>query len=159
MVPLFHGEAALWAANYLYRSVQLVMLRNLDEAAVQGLLMPFPGTVSPEAVLSVDLSFRYLPNLLVLAKGLAPEDVLVKRLQETALQWPFSSVGMNVEGAMELEVIMSNACLRRAYIDRIIEAKDEKRCNNSLVNEYLKEALGDHSAILWPGWEPELKEL
>jgi hypothetical protein len=159
MVPSFNAPAALWAAGYLYRVVQLVMLRNLGEDAVQGLLIPYDGPVSPEAVLSVDVSFRYLPNLLALAKGLAPEDVLVKRLQETAAQWPFSSVGMKVNGVMDVEVIMNNACLRKAYIDRIIEAKDRKRCNNSLVNEYIKEALGDHGAILWPGWEPDLKEL
>ncbi len=159
IVPAFNGPAALWAAGYLYRAVQLVMLRNLGEDAVHGLLTPFQGPLSPETVLSVDLSFRYLPNLLALAKGLAPEDVLVKRLQETAAQWPFSSVGMMVNGVINVEMIMNNACLRRAYIDRIIEAKDLKRCNNSLVNEYIKEALGDHGAILWPGWEPELKEL
>ncbi|HEX6428476.1 MAG TPA: hypothetical protein VF008_12355 [Niastella sp.] len=159
MAPAFHPEAAVWATNFLYRAVQLVMLRDLGEEAVNGLLTPFNGSVSPETILSVDISFRYLPNLLGLAKGLAPEDVLVKRLQEVAVQWPFSSVGMKVEGVMDIEVIMSNTCLRNAYIDRIIETRDRKRCNNILVNEHIKEALGDHAPVLWPGWEPVLKEM
>jgi hypothetical protein len=158
MVPAFHPEASVWAAHFLYRAVQLVMLRDLGEEAVNGLLTPYNGPVSPETILSVDISFRYLPNLLGLAKGLAPEDVLVKRLQETAAQWPFSSVGMKVEGVLDVEAIMGNACLRMAYIDRIIAARDNKRCNNILVNEHIKEALGDHATVLWPGWEPVLKE-
>jgi len=158
-IPAFHSGAAIWAAGFLYRAVQLTILRDLGEDAVNGLLTPFNGPVSSETILSVDISFRYLPNLLGLAKGLAPEDVLVKRLQEAALQWPFSSVGLKVNGIMEIDAIMDNACLRRAYIDRIIEARDIKRCNNVQVNEYIKEALGDHGQLLWPGWEPELKEM
>ena len=159
MVPTFHPESAVWSAHFLYRAVQLVMLRDLGEEAVNGLLTPFHGPVSPETILSVDINFRYLPNLLGLAKGLAPEDVLVKRLQEAAVQWPFSSVGMKVEENMDIEVIMNNACLRRAYIDRIIAARDGKRCNNNLVNEHIKEALGNYAPVLWPGWEPVLKEM
>jgi hypothetical protein len=158
-IPAFHAEAALWAAGFLYRAVQLTMLRDQGEEAVNKLLTPFNGPVSPETILSVDLSFRYLPNLLGLAKGLAPDDVLVKRLQEAAIQWPFSSVGMKVNGNMDPDAIMSNTCLRRVYIDRIIEARDSKRCNNVPVNESIKEALGDYGHILWPGWEPQLKEM
>ena len=158
-VPAFQPEAAVWGAIYLYRAVQLTVLRELGEDAVNGLLTPFTGAVSPETILSVDVSFRFLPNLLGLAKGLAPEDALVKLIQAAAIQWPFSSVGMKVEGEMNIDVIMQDACLRRAYIDRIIEARDKSRCNNELVNEYIKEALGHHGQLLWPGWEPQLKEM
>lgn len=158
-VPAFEPEAAVWAANFLYRTVQLTVLRDLDEDAVNGLLSPFNGPVSPGSILSVDLSFRHLPNLLGLAKGLAPEDALVKRIQEAAIQWPFSSVGMKVGGEVNVEIIMNDACLRRAYIDRIIEVRDKTRCNTILVNEYIKEALGDHGQVLWPGWEPAIKEM
>ncbi|AEW02129.1 hypothetical protein Niako_5899 [Niastella koreensis GR20-10] len=158
-VPAFQPEAAVWAAIYLYRAVQLTVLRELGEDAVNGLLTSFTGAVSPETILSVDLSFRYLPNLLGLARGLAPEDVLVKQIQAAAIQWPFSSVGMKVTGEMNVEVIMNDACLRRAYIDRIIEARDRSRCNNDLVNEYIREALGDHGQTFWPDWIPLQKDL
>ncbi|MBO9199332.1 MULTISPECIES: hypothetical protein [Niastella] len=56
----------IWAAIYLYRAVQLTVLRDLDEDAVTGLLTPFNGDVTPETILSVDISFRHLPNLLEL---------------------------------------------------------------------------------------------
>lgn len=157
-VLAFDATAAVWAAGYLYRAVQLVMLRDLGEEAVNSLLTPYEGAVSAEAVLSVDLSFRYLPNLMGLAKGLAPEDVLVKRLKDTAVQWPFSSVGMTLEEELNIEVIMNNACVRRSYIDRIITARDIKRCSNPQVNEYIQEALGNHSRVLWPGYNPNKNE-
>lgn len=154
-VPAFDAAAAIWAAGFLYRAVQLVMLRDLGEEEVNSLLTPYDGVISAEAILSVDLSFRYLPNLLGLAKGLAPEDVLVKRLHEAAVQWPFSSVGMQVEAELNIEAIMSNVCARRSYIDRIITARDIKRCKNPQVKEYIQEALGDYGHVLWPGYKPE----
>jgi hypothetical protein len=157
-VPAFDAAAAIWAAGFLYRAVQLVMLRDLGEEAVNGLLTPYNDVISPEAILSVDLSFRYLPNLMGLAKGLAPEDVLVKRLREAAVQWPFSSVGMKMDEELNIDVIMNNTCVRRAYIDRIITARDIKRCNNTQVNEYIQEALGDHRHVLWPGYKPYKNE-
>ena len=157
-VPAFDAAAAIWAAGFLYRAVQLVILRHLGEDAVNELLTPYEDVTTPEAILSVDLSFRYLPNLMSLAKGLAPEDVLVKRLHESAIQWPFSSVGMKVEGELNIETIMNNACIRRSYIDRIITARDIKRCNNPQVNEYIQEALGNYGHELWPGYKPNKME-
>lgn len=154
-VPAFDAPAAIWAASFLYRSIQLVMLRDLGDEVVNKLLTPYDGVITPEAVVSVDLSFRYLPNLVALAKGLAPEDVLVKRLHEAAVQWPFSSVGMKVEGEFNIEVILNNACVCRSYVDRIITARDVKRSNNPQVKEYIKEALGDYGHVLWPGWKPD----
>jgi hypothetical protein len=157
-VPAFDAAAAIWAAGFLYRAVQLVMLRDLGEETVNGLLTPYEGAISPEAILSVDLSFRYLPNLVGLAKGLAPEDALVKRLHEAAVQWPFSSVGMKLDEELNNDVIMNNTCVRRAYIDRIITARDIKRCNNTQVNEYIQEALGHYGHVLWPGYKPYKNE-
>lgn len=156
--PAFDATAALWAASYLYRAVQLALLRDAGEAAVNELLTPYEDAIVPETVFAVDLSFRYLPDLLGLAKGLAPDDVLVKRLQQTATQWPLSSVGMPVDVETGIDVVISNDCLRQTYIDRIIETRDIKRSKNELVNEYIRESLGDHHAALWPGFEPLTKE-
>jgi hypothetical protein len=156
--PHFHATAALWAASYLYRAVQLALLRDAGDDMVNKLLTPFDGEITAEAIYSVDLCFRYLPDLLGLAKGLAPDDVLVKCLQQAAVQWPFSSVGMPVDVETGIDIILSNDSLRQTYIDRIITSRDIKRSKNELVNERIMEALGDHHATLWPGFEPLKKE-
>ena len=156
--PAFDATVALWAASYLYRAVQLALLRDAGEATVNELLTPYEDAIVPETIFSVDLCFRYLPDLLGLAKGLAPDDVLVLRLQQTATQWPLSSVGMPVDMESGIDVILSNDCLRQTYIDRIIETRDIKRSKNELVNEHIRESLGDYQAALWPGFETLTKE-
>ncbi len=153
-VPDFLPEAALWAAQYLYRGAQLTLLRDLDEEAVVKLLPPYPEKKSAEAIYSIDLSFRYLPDLFNLARGLAPADVLVKTLRETAENWPFSSIGINVSN-LNTDHIYENTSLRQAYVDRIIAAKDQRRMQEDRWQQSVYEALGEHAGVLWP----ELKKL
>lgn len=148
--PSFSPEAALWAAKHLYLSLQLIVIRDAEEDTVQKTLAPFVGTVSADTTYSVDITLRYLPDVLSLAKGLAPADIMVQKLKETALQWPFSSVGIDVEGELLNEdMILNHPSLRIAYIDRIIEKKDNKRTYNSSVKEGIWEALGSYSSLLW----------
>lgn len=157
-IPAFDAGSALWAATYLYRAVQLAMLRSAGDDTVNELLTPFTGPETPETIVSADLCLRYLPDLLSLAKGLAPGDILVQRLQETAAQWPFSSVGLSIPITKDITILLQHTCLRQAYIDRIIATRDAARSNHRQVNEYLTEALGNHSHTLWPGWQPLTKE-
>lgn len=148
--PSFHASAAVWAAIYLYRSIQLTLLRNLDEEAVRGLLTPFPGEMTAAAAYSADLTLRYLPTVMEFAKGLSPKDVLVILMKETALHWPYSSVGMEIQEQPDINDIINDPCLKYSYIDRIIEARDMNRCGNAQVNALVAEALGAHAGTLWP---------
>jgi len=158
-LPPFDGEAAVWATRYLYKAVQLVMLRQLGEEVVREQLTDYPGERSPAAVYSVDLSFRHLPSLLGLAKGLAPDDILVKKLQDQAYQWPFSSVGTDIRPGVELSVVVGDPCLRQIYIDRVIEARDLQRAQDERVLPFVAASLGDHATTLWPGFKTPEKDL
>ena len=151
-LPAFDGEAAMWAACYLYRTIQLVMLRRLGEEEVRQQLADHTGKRSPAVIYSVDLCFRHLPGLFQLAKGLAPGDILVSRLQEQARLWPFSSVGIEVEEA-DVTMIAADPCLRQLYVDRIIQAKDILRARNERIVSFVAESLGEHAATLWPGFK------
>jgi hypothetical protein len=151
--PAFLPEAALWGARYFYHAVQLAVLRDLGEEVVRGYLQDYAGPRTPEAVYSVDLTLRYLPDLLRLAKGLAPGDVLVAALQRTALDWPFSSVGSGAAGGVASGVILAHPSLRIAYVDRIIREKDANRLTGPEVPEHVRAALGQHAAGWWPEFE------
>jgi hypothetical protein len=151
--PAFLPEAALWGARYFYHAVQLAVLRDLGEEVVRQYLQDYPGPRTPEAVYSVDLTFRYLPDLLRLARGLAPGDVLVAALQRTALDWPFSSVGSDTAGDIVPGVILEHPSLRTAYVDRIIREKDAGRLAGPQVPDYVRAALGGHAASWWPEFE------
>lgn len=150
--PIFFAPAACWAAEYFYRAVHLAVLRDMDEAAIRDLLRPYPAETNPESVYSVDLVFRYLPGLFGLAKGLAPRDLLVQTLREAALQWSFSTVGMELEGEPDLTHILAHPALRAAYVDRIIRQKDQKRAADPRVAPLVGEALGGFADNIWPGF-------
>jgi hypothetical protein len=129
------------------------MIRDLGAEQVEAHLAPYPGTLTPQAVYSADLTLRYLPDLLQLAKGLAPDDVLVACLKNTLSQWPFSSVGTEGLEAQNLEPVLAHESLKYAYTDRIIKRKDTSRAQNEAITELIREALGAHAPILWPGFD------
>lgn len=152
--PAFDPVAAVWAAQLLYRAIQLALLRELGEDIVRGLLADFPEPVTAEAVYSVDLTFRYLPDLLQLAQGLAPDDVLVARLREMAGQWPFSFVGVAaLPTDRGLSPVLAHPSLRLAYADRVVRARDRDRAGQPAVAALVQAALGDYGALLWPDFQ------
>jgi hypothetical protein len=149
--PAFDEEAASWAAGYIFYACQLILLRDVDDFTAY--LYPFSGNRSAEAIYSVDLMLRFLPDLFRLGSGLAPDDPLVTNLRQTAIDWPYSSIGLkNIDTGIP-EVILRHACLRIAYIDRVISYKDTGRLTGEAEKELLKEVMGDHQAQLWPGLE------
>ena len=151
--PQYLAAAALWAAQFLYRALQCTVLRNLEEETVIDLLKPYPDTPTPEAIYAVDLTFRHLPDLFKLAKGLAPDDILVKVLRENAVRWHFSSVGMDLGADIAHGNVLAHPSLRLAYIDRIIQAKDIKRVNSDEMRELVQTALGDYTPQLWADFD------
>lgn len=152
--PVLDEAAALWAAQYFFRAVQFVLLRELEEDTMAVHLQPYDGEVDAGAVYTVDLVFRYLGPLFKLSSGLAPDDPLVARLRATAAAWPFSSVGLGIAPAASLEAIFSHPSLKNAYVDRIIHLRDAGRINDDVrVAATLQEVLGLHQKILWPGLE------
>ncbi|MBC9930215.1 hypothetical protein [Chitinophaga qingshengii] len=156
--PAFDGNTALGAAGFIYRAAQLIKLRQIDDAGIAQLLPEYPGAASPEAVYSADLCLRYLPDLLSMAKNLAPADPLVQRLTETAARWPFSSTGTNICPTAPVAVITEHPSLLQAYTDRIIASKDAGRCNDVTVMNSVKAALGNYADLLWPGFHDSFRD-
>lgn len=154
-VPVFDLPAACWAATYLYRAVQFILMRELDETTMQQHLLPYAGEHTPAAIYSADLTLRYLPDLFNLAKGLSPHDPLVKQMQETAQAWPFSSAAIQLETMADISAVMSHASLKQAYIDRIINVRDLRKCRQPECYPLVQEALGSYSYVLWPQFEPD----
>lgn len=148
--PEYLSSAAIWAAKYLYYAIQLSMLRNLNDQTVKDLLQDFPEALTIESIYSADLCLRYLTQLFDFVKGLSPDDILVKCLEQVATKWYFSSVGIDFEVKnIDLQTILKSSSLTYAYIDRIIKYNDLKRVNNPEVMELIKEVLGNYSDILW----------
>lgn len=157
-VPAFEAEAALWAARYLYRAVQLTVVRELDDTAVRVWLRQFPGPATPEAHYSVDLLLRHLPDLLRLCQGLAPADALVQHLQATLQYWPLSAVGAKLSELPDPAPILAHPGLRLLYADRLLAARDLPLAQHPAARELLREVLGQFSADFWPEFHAALHE-
>jgi|KBSSwiS6_1023812.scaffolds.fasta_scaffold25456_1 hypothetical protein len=151
--PVYSEKAAIWAAEYLYKTVQFTILRDAGEDIMNGHLKSYEGEMNPSAVYSADLMLRYLPKLFELAKGLAPADILVRRLRDTAFTWPLSSVGIELGQPVNDETILSNASLTYLYIDRIIKEKDKNRLKNEGIVGGIREITGIHLKTFWPEFE------
>jgi hypothetical protein len=92
--PPLDPPAAAWALGLIYRACQALVFREIEAASVeQALAAPCPQRASPTVCYSADLSLRYLPDLLSLARGIAPSDPLVAGL--TALARVAAVVGGN----------------------------------------------------------------
>ena len=90
--PAFQADAALWAATYLYRTIQFMLMRELDEKMMDEHLVIYKEPLQPASVYSADLVLRFLPDVFSLAKSLSPDDPLVLRMKQMAAVFPLSSV-------------------------------------------------------------------
>lgn len=149
-VPPFDQNAALWAATYMYRTIQFMLMRDLGEKELAEHLHDFAQPRDAAAMYSADLVLRFLPDVFNLARGLSPDDPLVLRLKKTAAQFPLSSVPVEIPDDTDLQQVMEHRSLRLAYTDRIIKHKNHKRITNDEIREAVKTALGDEAGKLWP---------
>ncbi len=148
--PDFHAEAAVWAASYIYRSVQLILVRKHGDEVIERELQAYRKPKDAEAVYSADLCLRYLPQLFSLAKGISPNDPIILNLRQTAKDWPFSCVGVDLD---EFEPLPPHPSLDLAFTDRIIAARDLKIAQGPRQQGKVRAALGAHGAALWPAFD------
>jgi hypothetical protein len=151
--PTFAAEPALWAAQYLYRAIQFILLRHLDEKKLQEHLLPWPAPINAEAVYAADLSLRHLPGLFSFAKGLSPSDPLLLELKKTASTWPFSGLGIAEADPAAETLLLAHPTLTIAYTDRIIAKRLKTKAQQPHIRPWIAAALGDHAHTLWPNWD------
>ncbi len=147
--PAVHREALLWGALTVYRASSLLVYRDADpEIADKLLTEPCNVIPSPDACYSVDLTLRFMPDLLRLAKATSSKDPMIGSLKTLARRWPLSSVGIADLGTVEPETFLDDECLTRIYVDRIFAAKDRSRLNNTVVDRAVRVAIGIHAELV-----------
>src|SRR5262245_54050535 len=78
--PAYLEAPALWAASKLYRACQLFVFREPDNMTQQALADPCRERLSASVAYSVDLSFRFLPDVITLARAASGVDALLNEL-------------------------------------------------------------------------------
>jgi len=144
--------AARWAATMLYRACQFVAFRDAGEETMTRMMaVACPQGEAPSVHYSVDLTFRYLPDLCRLARTASQQDPLLAHLARWAIDWPLSSVGMAGIGPVRIDTWAMDRCLLGLYVDRVIARGDESRLGERRVQEAVQQAVG-----LFPDLAPKL---
>ncbi len=146
--PPLSMDAALWAVARFYQACQFLVFREIDAAIVtQGLAIPCPPTESASAHFSVDLVFRFLPDLDKRVRAANAEDVLAASLRNLANRWPLSSVGMKDVSPTHLDEIFQHSSLRMHYRDRVLAREDWSRLDHEPTRVLVEEAIGGHPEL------------
>ena len=153
--PPLSRSSVLWGATSVYRACSLLAYRAYDDEQIEiALKTPCPDSPVPQTVYSVDLTFRFLPDLVRLARAASIDDPLVNVLLRWARQWPLSSVGIR-DVSIDLPIPwLTDPCLRQMYADRILLLQDESRLTDSQTRETVMESLGKY-----PELSPKLANL
>lgn len=146
--PIPNAVAVRWGATMFSRAAQFLAYRELDRVQLEReLSAPCPEAPCPEVCYGVDLAFRFLPDLVRLARAASADDPLVGRLMAWAGAWPLSSVSISGVAVGSLDGFIEHPTLRMLYVDRILAAKDLSRLDDERVREAARACLGAHTVL------------
>lgn len=146
----FNKEAAIWAAKVLYHSAQLYLIRKDTAKDLEKLIPQYRGEKDVSAILSADLSLRFLPQLLDALKIADSTDPLVKILENILQQFHYSGIGLdlNLEN-INWEEELKNKTYRKLYLERIVEKKAYSLAEIPYINQLLIAEFGMYKDIFW----------
>ncbi len=157
-VVAFDEAAARWGAAILFRAAWFYLHRDADATQMIVLLaVPLPVPVTAAALLSADLTLRYLPEAYRLARTLAPGDPLLAALQNPAAALPLSGAGLPPEEgrfrtpeAAAWQTMRAHSGLWRLFIDRVIAARARWWLTHPDVKAAVRRAAGAFAGELVP---------
>ncbi len=146
----FNKEAAIWAAKVLYHSAQLYLIRKDTAKDLEKLIPQYQDEKDVSAILSADLSLRFLPQLLDALQIADSTDPLVKILENILQQFHYSGIGLdlNLEN-INWEEELKNKTYRKLYLERIVEKKAYKLAEIPYINQLLIAEFGMYKGIFW----------
>jgi len=146
----FNKEAAIWAAKVLYHSAQLYLIRKDTAKDLEKLIPQYQDEKDVSAILSADLSFRFLPKLLDALQIADSTDPLVKILENILQQFHYSGIGLdlNLEN-INWEEELKNKTYRKLYLERIVEKKAYSLAEIPYINQLLIAEFGMYKDIFW----------
>ncbi len=143
-------KTAVWAAKVLYHSAQLYLIRENTLNNFENLIPKFKGTRNISSVLSADLSFRFLPEVMLALNSADPEDPLIKILEEILADFHYSAIGYDLDPKVRSwEEELKDKTYRKLYLERIVEKRDYKRAEIPFINKLLMAEFGMHKEAFW----------
>lgn len=148
-IPL-SKEAAIWAAKVLYHSAQLYLIRKDTAKDLEKLIPQYQAEINTSAILSADLSLRFLPQLLDALQIADSTDPLVKILENILQQFHYSGIGLDLNlEKINWEEELKNKTYRKLYLERIVEKKAYSLAEIPYINQLLIAEFGMYKDIFW----------
>lgn len=146
----FNKEAAIWAAKILYHSAQLYLIRKDTAKDLEKLIPQYQAEINTSAILSADLSLRFLPQLLDALQIADSTDPLVKILENILQQFHYSGIGLDLNfEKINWEEELKNKTYRKLYLERIVEKKAYSLAEIPYINQLLIAEFGMYKDIFW----------
>jgi len=156
--PELESKSLVWAAVQVSRACSVLAFRDVSAEAVATLLSdPCPVPISNSVTYSVDLTFRFLPDLVRIAQAASSEDPATVSLRRLASEWPLSSVGISGIELNQPPTFLDHPCLRQLYVDRILARRDGTRLRDPVTRDAVRTALGRHVDLV-PEFVPLLSD-
>ncbi|MDR6560789.1 MULTISPECIES: hypothetical protein [unclassified Arcicella] len=151
--PPFDSSAGLWAAKTVYVASQLLLYRKNTQSDLLSLLPEFALPKTSAGVLSVDLTLRFLPDIITQLDILNPEDELIPILEKHLYTWHYSGVSypLSVEN-LDFSIETSDPCLRQLYANRIIEYRRKPLEETTAFADIVGASLGNYRDFFWKNY-------
>ncbi len=143
-------ETAVWAAKVMYHSAQLHLIRENTAKDLNKLIPPFKRERNISAILSADLSLRFLPQIISVLQNADPEDALVKMLENILKEFHYSAIGFDLDlENINWEEELKDKTYRKLYLERIVEQKAYSLAEIPYINQLLIAEFGMYKDIFW----------
>lgn len=150
--PKFNRKAAVWAAKLIYFGAQFLVHRKTEPKDLKNYFPECPVPVDVAAILSADLSLRYVPFIITELEHIDMEDWLIKIIKLQAKEFQYATIGYDMEIPLEedtLKKLFENDCFKTLYINRVIEKKAISLTEHTLIHEHITAHLGEHQSHFW----------
>jgi len=155
--PPFDEAAALWSSKILFHAAQLVMYRQHEAESLKDYIPPFPTPQTSSAILTADLSLRYLPAILTYLEQISVEDPLIPLLKTTLESWHYSGLLSTYKlNTPEFHNAYDDPCLLQLYVDRVIRQKKKTIGQTDKLKPYVLSTLGNYDTLFWKDFNSEL---
>jgi len=143
-------ETALWAAKVVYHSAQLYLIRENTAKDLNKLIPSFKVKKEVSALLSADLSLRFLPQIVSALQRADPEDPVVKMLESILKQFHYSAIGYDLDPeGINWEEELKDKTYRKLYLERIVDKKAYQLAEIPYINRLLIGEFGIYKDLFW----------
>jgi len=148
--PEFNVDAALWAAKTIYIASNLMLYREQKETEIEELLQVYPKEINASAILSADLTLRFLPLIITNLKLIDLDDKLIKLLENQLQQWHYSAIEFNLDyEVIDFQSVKKNKCLHQLYCNRIMHFKNITLAKHPAFNDTINANMGLFANVFW----------